>query len=102
MRLDQFSSEMVILREEIKSLQTVKAALQLKISELEEEAKKNREELAERAKKQEEEDVRSTFLLSILKFVFTSYLQHTITSTNENIIFLLKKIHLLALVSIFD
>lgn len=56
LRLDQFSSEMVILREEIKSLQTVKAALQLKISELEEEAKKNREELAERAKKQEEED----------------------------------------------
>lgn len=56
-RLDQFSSEMVILREEIKSLQTVKACLQLRISELEEEAKKTKEDLAQKTKKQEEDDV---------------------------------------------
>jgi prefoldin subunit 5 len=56
-RLDQFSSEMVILREEIKSLQTVKACLQLRISELEEEAKKTKEDIAQKSKKQEEDDV---------------------------------------------
>lgn len=56
-RLDQFSSEMVILREEIKSLQTVKACLQLRISELEEEAKKTKEDFAQKIKKQEEDDV---------------------------------------------
>lgn len=56
-RLDQFSSEMLILREEIKSLQTVKAALQLRINELEEEQRKNKEELAAKNKKLEEEDV---------------------------------------------
>ena len=56
-RLDQLSNEMVILREEIKSLQTVKASLQHRINELEDEAKKHREEMAERAKKQEEEEV---------------------------------------------
>lgn len=55
-RLDQFSNEMVILREEIKSLQTVKASLQKRINELEDEAKKHREEMAERAKKAEEEE----------------------------------------------
>ena len=48
---------MVILREEIKSLQTVKACLQLRITELEEESKRAREELAQRSQKQEEEDV---------------------------------------------
>lgn len=56
-RLDQFSSEMLILREEIKSLQTVKAALQLRINELEEDQRKNKEELAAKNKKLEEEDV---------------------------------------------
>lgn len=56
-RLDQFSSEMLILREEIKSLQTVKAALQLRINELEEEQRKNKEELEAKNKKLEEEDV---------------------------------------------
>ncbi len=56
-RLDNFSSEMVLLREELKSLQTIKACLQLRISELEEEAKKYKEDLAEKTKKQEEEDV---------------------------------------------
>lgn len=56
-RLDQFSSEMLILREEIKSLQTVKAALQLRITELEEESKKSKEELAQKTKKLEEDDV---------------------------------------------
>lgn len=56
-RLDQFSNEMVILREEIRSLQTVKACLQLRITELEEEARKAKEELALKTKKAEEEDV---------------------------------------------
>ena len=56
-RLDQFSNEMVILREEIKSLQTVKASLQKRINELEDDARKHREEMAERAKKAEEEEV---------------------------------------------
>jgi chromosome segregation ATPase len=55
-RLDQFSSEMLILREEIKSLQTVKACLQLRITELEEEARKAKEELSLKTKKSEEED----------------------------------------------
>ncbi len=63
-RLDQFSSEMVILREEIKSLQTVKACLQLRISELEEEAKKTKEDLAQKTKKQEEDDVSLIFFLN--------------------------------------
>jgi hypothetical protein len=57
-----FVSEMVILREEIKSLQTVKACLQLRITELEEESKRAREELAQRSQKQDEEDVSSFFL----------------------------------------
>ena len=48
---------MLILKDEIKQLQTVKAYLQLRITELEEELKKAREELAQKAKKQEEEDV---------------------------------------------
>lgn len=70
-RLDQFSSEMVILREEIKSLQTVKACLQLRITELEEEAKKAKDELAQRAKKQEEEDVSSIiYNQNILNYYF--------------------------------
>jgi c-Jun-amino-terminal kinase-interacting protein 4 len=56
-KLDLYSSEMVILREEIKSLQTVKACLQLRITELEEDLKKTREELNERINKQEEDDV---------------------------------------------
>ena len=56
-RLDQFSNEMVILREEIRSLQTVKACLQLRITELEEEARKAKEELSIKTKKAEEEDV---------------------------------------------
>lgn len=56
-RLDQFSSEMHILREEIKSVQTVKAALQLRINELEEEQRRNKEELAAKNKKLEEDDV---------------------------------------------
>lgn len=56
-KLDSYSSEMVILREEIKSLQTVKACLQLRITELEEDLKKTREELDERITRQEEDDV---------------------------------------------
>lgn len=56
-RLDQFSSEMVIMREEIKSLQTVKASLQLRIGELDEEARRAKNELAQRIRRQEEEDV---------------------------------------------
>ena len=51
---------MVILREEIKSLQTVKASLQLRINELEDDLKKARDELNNRLKKQEEEDVSIT------------------------------------------
>ena len=70
-RLDQFTSEMVMLREEIESLQTMKACLQLRITELEEEAKKAREELIQKSKKTDDEDVSfewnkvelSTFLL---------------------------------------
>lgn len=62
-RLDQFTNEMVILREEIDSLQTVKACLQLRITELEEEAKKTREELMQKSKKQEDEDVSVLFSL---------------------------------------
>lgn len=56
-RLDQFTSEMVMLREEIESLQTMKACLQLRITELEEEAKKAKEELLQKSKKQDDEDV---------------------------------------------
>ncbi len=56
-RLDQFTSEMVMLREEIESLQTMKACLQLRITELEEEAKKAKEELLLKSKKQDDEDV---------------------------------------------
>ena len=48
---------MLILREEIKSLQTVKASLQLRVVELEEESKKAKEELQLKNKKLEEEDV---------------------------------------------
>ena len=62
-KLDQFSNEMLILREEIKSLQTVKAALQLRITELEEEAKKAKEELMLKNKKIEEEEVSVFFIL---------------------------------------
>jgi hypothetical protein len=60
-RLDQFSNEMVILKEEINSLQTVKACLQLRITELEEEAKKAREEYEKNLQKQEQDDVSSCF-----------------------------------------
>ena len=75
-RLDQFSSEMVILREEIKSLQTVKACLQLRISELEEEAKKTKEDLAQKTKKQEEDDV---------SFVSKIYIHaHLVATTKKN------------------
>lgn len=76
-RLDNFSSEMVLLREELKNLQTIKACLQLRISELEEEAKKSKEELAEKSKKQEEEDVsRPPFIkLSFGFVVIYRYLQ---------------------------
>ncbi|CAF0717015.1 unnamed protein product [Brachionus calyciflorus] len=55
-RLDHFSSEMLILREEIKSLQTVKAALQERINELEDEQRKNKTELDAKNKKLEEDD----------------------------------------------
>ena len=74
-RLDQFSNEMVILREEIKSLQTVKASLQKRINELEDEAKKHREEMAERAKKAEEEEV-SLRIFSILN-IHINWFFHT-------------------------
>ena len=46
-----------MLREEIESLQTMKACLQLRITELEEEAKKAKEELLQKSKKQDDEDV---------------------------------------------
>ncbi len=67
-KLDQFSNEMLILREEIRSLQTVKAALQLRISELEEESKKTKEELATKTKKIEEEDVNISYKNHINRF----------------------------------
>ncbi len=54
-RLDQLTSEMVILREEIQSLQTVKACFQLRITELEEEVKKAKEELNQKNKNDEED-----------------------------------------------
>ena len=56
---------MVILREEIRSLQTVKACLQLRITELEEEARKAKEELSIKSRKMEEEDV-CFFALTLL------------------------------------
>ncbi len=65
-RLDQFSNEMVILKEEINSLQTVKACLQLRITELEEEAKKAREEYEKNLQKQEQDDVSCYFLFLII------------------------------------
>jgi c-Jun-amino-terminal kinase-interacting protein 4 len=64
-KLDQFSNEMLSLKDEIKSLQTVKACLQLRISELEEEAKKTREDQLVKAKKQEEEEVRRKITIFI-------------------------------------
>ena len=68
---------MVILREEIKSLQTVKACLQLRISELEEEAKKSKEDFAQKLKKQEEDDVSFKFnkltLINILLLLTVSF-----------------------------
>jgi len=84
-RLDNFSSEMVLLREELKSLQTIKACLQLRISELEEEAKKYKEDLAEKTKKQEEEDVSlktseisfNNMCRSRLLFCYIIFLPHT-------------------------
>ena len=57
---------MVMLREEIESLQTMKACLQLRITELEEEAKKAKEELLQKSKKQDDEDV--SFSLNIIHF----------------------------------
>jgi len=57
---------MVMLREEIESLQTMKACLQLRITELEEEAKKAKEELLQKSKKQDDEDV--SFSLNIIQF----------------------------------
>jgi hypothetical protein len=57
---------MVMLREEIESLQTMKACLQLRITELEEEAKKAKEELLQKSKKQDDEDV--SFSLNIIYF----------------------------------
>jgi uncharacterized protein YlxW (UPF0749 family) len=80
-RLDQFSSEMLILREEIKSLQTVKAALQLRISELEEEAKKSREELANKTRKQEEEEVCFRLcLLACMRVLVSSLITNSLRS----------------------
>jgi hypothetical protein len=61
---------MVILREEINSLQTVKACLQLRITELEEEAKKTREENERNVQKQEQDDV-SLFFFSSKSKTFT-------------------------------
>ena len=58
---------MVMLREEIESLQTMKACLQLRITELEEEAKKAKEELLQKSKKQDDEDV-SFASLNIIHF----------------------------------
>jgi hypothetical protein len=63
---------MLILREEIKSLQTVKACLQLRISELEEESKKTKEDLAEKTKRQEEEDVSKCLLKQTISTKFNS------------------------------
>ena len=88
-RLDQFSSEMVILREEIKSLQTVKGCLQLRISELEEEAKKTKDDIAEKTKKQEEEDVSGLFCCLHLfssSCLLTASLTFTTNSLHADII----------------
>ena len=51
---DSLSREHEILREEIKSLQTVRSNLQGRVSELEEELKKNKEEKEEESKKEKE------------------------------------------------
>jgi hypothetical protein len=73
---------MVILKEEINSLQTVKACLQLRITELEEEAKKAREEYEKNLQKQEQDDVSSFFHLKILTFINEKKIKiHTITIT---------------------
>ena len=59
-KVDELTGEHEILREEIKSLQNVRAKLQARVSELEEEIKKTKEEKEEEGKKdksEEDEDV---------------------------------------------
>ncbi|XP_071087270.1 C-Jun-amino-terminal kinase-interacting protein 4-like isoform X4 [Haliotis cracherodii] len=58
-KVDELSSEQEILREEITSLQTVKGRLQLRITQLEEELKKTKEEMQKKqqATGDEEDDV---------------------------------------------
>ena len=59
-KVDELTGEHEILREEIKSLQNVRAKLQAKVTELEEEIKKTKEEKEEEGKKdksEEDEDV---------------------------------------------
>ncbi|CAF1455669.1 unnamed protein product, partial [Adineta steineri] len=55
-KIEELSNEQEILREEVNSLQTVKGRLQSRITEVEDELRKTREEL-EKKKKEEEEDV---------------------------------------------
>lgn len=50
------SSEQEILREELKSLQTLKTRLKLRVSELEEELKKTKEEAEKLAKANKSDD----------------------------------------------
>ena len=59
-KVDELTGEHEILREEIKSLQNVRAKLQARVTELEEEIKKTKEEKEEEGKKdkaEEDEDV---------------------------------------------
>lgn len=76
-KLDNFSSEMVILNAEIRSLQTVKTALQQRITQLEEEAKIAKEELAAKTRKIEEEDV------SDFQYFTSSYLRISCRQTKN-------------------
>lgn len=69
---------MVILKEEITSLQTVKACLQLRITELEEEAKKSREEYEKNLQKQEQDEVIKKILYNFRIFLY----QHLDNSHN--------------------
>merc|ERR1719357_2023864 len=55
-KVDELTGEHEILREEIKSLQNVRAKLQARVTELEEEIKKTKEEKEEEAKKDKGED----------------------------------------------
>merc|ERR1719500_2559384 len=55
-KVDELTGEHEILREEIKSLQAVRAKLQARVTELEEEIKKTKEEKEEEGKKEKSEE----------------------------------------------